>query len=81
EPQKVEDVVAFVNQLNMDELLAQQLAGENLPLVDASSLPPETTNTSVDKEDSTVMVMFLFILFYFIKLKLKYLCVMIMFGI
>ncbi|ETO01446.1 hypothetical protein RFI_35994, partial [Reticulomyxa filosa] len=55
EPQKVEDVVAFVNQLNMDELLAQQLAGENLPLVDASSLPPETTNTSVDKEDSTVM--------------------------
>ncbi|ETO16527.1 hypothetical protein RFI_20812, partial [Reticulomyxa filosa] len=55
EPQKVENVVAFVNQLNMDELLAQQLTGENLPLVDASYLPPETTNTSVDKEYSIVM--------------------------
>ncbi|ETO05466.1 hypothetical protein RFI_31930, partial [Reticulomyxa filosa] len=55
EPQKVEDIVAIFNQLNMDELLAQQLAGENLPLVDASSLPHETINTSVNKEYSIVM--------------------------
>ncbi|ETO15236.1 DNA-directed RNA polymerase 3 largest subunit [Reticulomyxa filosa] len=73
EPQKVEDIVAIFNQLNMDELLAQQLDGEKFPLIDASSLPHETTNTSIDKEDSTVMVMFLYIYFILLKLKLKYL--------
>ncbi|ETO05844.1 hypothetical protein RFI_31552, partial [Reticulomyxa filosa] len=69
EPQKVEDVVDFVNQLNIDELLAQQLDGENFPLVDASSLHPETTNTSIDKKDYTIMVMFLYI--YFIEIEIS----------